>query len=135
MFKILIHSDSRYPASRNIIRKSIVDTLARDHLENHQIEVSVAVVGSRKMRQLARSFAGDGEDHAVLAFPFEEVVGGREAHPGFVNFPDGTLRLGEIILCWPELVTCAGQDNVTVDREIYQLTAHAVGYLLGKHHE
>lgn len=136
MFKILIHSDSRYPASRNIIRKSIVDTLARDHLEKHQIEVSVAVVGSRKMQELARSFLGDGEDHAVLSFPFEEVLGGRDAgRHGFVNFPDGTLRLGEIILCWPELVTCAGQDNVTVDREIYKLTAHAVGYLLGKHHD
>lgn len=136
MFKILIHSDSRYPASRNIIRKSIVDTLARDHLENHQIEVSVAVVGSRKMQELAHSFLGDREGHAVLAFPFEEVAAGGEARRhGFVNFPDGTLRLGEIILCWPELVTCAGNDNVTVDREIYKLTSHAVGYLLGKHDE
>lgn len=135
MFKILIHSDSRYPVTRNVIRKSIIDTLARDHLKNHQIEVSVAVVGSRKMQELARSFLGDG-CHAVLAFPFEEVAGGGEAREyGFVNFPDGILRLGEIILCWPELVTCAGRDNVTVDREIYQLTAHATLHLLGEHHE
>lgn len=136
MFKILIHSDSRYPVTRNVIRKSIVDTLVRDHLKNHQIEVSVAVVGSRKMQEIAGSFLGDEEGHGVLAFPFEEVAGGGETgHHGFVSFPDGTLRLGEIVLCWPELVACAGRDNVTVDRKTYQLTSHAVGHLLGKHHE
>lgn len=87
------------------------------------------------MRQLAVSFL-DSEKHSVLAFPFEEAAAASAAHKyGFVNFPDETLRLGEIILCWPELVNAASFDNVTVDRETYQLTSHATLHLLGEHHE
>lgn len=128
MFRVKICSSNRYPVARKIIRKTVDDILVANRLNSSDVEISVAVVGDRKMRQLARDFLSDEARHAVLAFPFESEP--RE-HWGFVNYPDGRLRLGEIVLCWPDLLAAAAGDNVSVDEETRRLTAHAILHLLG----
>lgn len=91
------------------------------------------VVGKRKMRQLSARFMKDSQDHEVLSFPLEEITS--DTGKGFVNVPDGVLRLGDVVLSWPEIVALAGTEDVMVDDEVYKLTAHSVEHLLGKHHE
>lgn len=133
MVNIQITTDSRYPVNRKQIRKAIVDTFTKHKISNSNAEVSVAVVGERKMKKLIETYLGDGKKHEILTFPFEEISTYREE--GFVLPPDGILRLGDIILCWPYVLEAASRDDIMVDEEIYFLTVHGVEHLLGEHHD
>ena len=132
MVKVEIFADSRYPINRKQVRKAVLDTLFKNKVTSGDIEVSVVVVGKRKMRELSKKYLGDEQDHEVLSFGYEDL--GQMAKV-FINPPDGYLRLGDIVLCWPELVILAAKDDVMVEDEVYMLTAHATEHLLGKHHE
>ena len=141
MVNVLISTDTRYPVNRKVIRSAILETFKEQKLQDLDLEVSVAVVGERKMKELSSKYLGDLEKHAVLAFALEsatdEVVPQREENlgKGFVNPPDGVLRLGDVVLCWPELMETAAREDVLVDEELYLLTCHGVKHLLGYHHE
>ena len=133
MIKVRIHTDTRYPVNRRVIRKAVLDTFSEFKIESGDLEVSVAVVGSRKMKDLSLKFLKDSQVHEVLAFAQEEIseANGR----GFVNPPDNILRLGDIVLCWPEVLESASRQDSMVDDQLYFLSRHATEHLLGKHHE
>lgn len=133
MQRVLISSDTRYPVNRKVIRKAVADALAKNKISSDEIEISVMVVGKRKMRELSQKYMKDDTEHEVLSFPLEEITD--STGKGFMNVPDGILRLGDVVLSWPEVVSLAGQDDIMVDDEVYKLTAHSVEHLLGKHHE
>ena len=124
MVKVLIKSDSRFPIDRKIIRRAIAETLSSNRGTDN-VEISVAVVGQRKMNELSYKFLKDRQKHEVLSFPLED----------FRIMPDKVVRLGDIVLCWPQVLLAARRDGVMVDDEVYQLTSHSVEHLLGKHHE
>lgn len=130
MVNVLISTDTRYPVNRKVIRKAVGDVFKKNKIENLNSEISVAVVGGRKMKDLSRQYLEDDKDHEVLSFALEEV-GEKEA---FINPPDEVLRLGDVILCWPEVLSMAASDDVMVDEEVYKLTCHGVEHLLGQHH-
>lgn len=133
MVTTLISTDTRYPVNRKIIRKAVLDTLFANKMEDSSVEVSVAVVGKRKMKVLCDYYVKDGRMHDVLSFPLEEITD--DAGGGFIRVPDDILRLGDVVLCWPEVITKAAFDDIMVDEELYTMTSHAVEHLLGKHHE
>lgn len=137
MVDVLITTDTRYPVNRKIIRKAILDTFKRYKIEKIDAEVSVAVVGKRKMDDLCRKYLQDEKSHEILAFALEEVVRTqvKQVRAGFVNPPDEILRLGDVVLCWPQLLEAAAKDNIMVDEELYRLTLHGTKHLLGEHHE
>ncbi len=128
MVKVLISTDPRYPVNRKVLRRAVLGVFEKEKILDIQAEVSVSVVGKRKMKALTSKYLKDGRDHEVLSFPIEEVA-------GFINAPDDVLRLGDVVLCWPEVLLCAARDNIMVDEEVALLTAHGVEHLLGKHHE
>jgi len=129
---VLIHTDSRYPVNRKIIRKACWETLVKNKAGSLSAEISLAVVGARKMKNLAQKYLEDDRKHEVLSFSFEDVS---QSGRGFVNVPDDILRLGEVILCWPQVLAEASRDAVMVDDKVYELTSHGVEHLLGIHHE
>ena len=133
MVKVIIHTDTRYPVNRKMIRKAVLDTLSEFKVENAHLEVSVAVIGARKMKDLSSKFLKDRETHEVLAFPQEEIS--QSEAGGFVNPPDDILRLGDIVICWPEVLESASREETMVDDQLYFLTGHATEHLLGKRHE
>ena len=132
MVNVLIHTDSRYPVNRKIIRKACWETLVKNKAGSLSAEISLAVVGARKMKNLAQKYLEDDRKHEVLSFSFEDVS---QSGRGFVNVPDDILRLGEVILCWPQVLAEASRDAVMVDDKVYELTSHGVEHLLGIHHE
>ncbi len=133
MVKVLIHTDTRYPVNRKIIRKAILDTFSKQQIGRLDTEISVAVVGKRKMDDLSKKFLDDENEHEVLAFALEEVT--QKNKRGFVSLPDGILRLGDVVLCWPYVVDLAAKDNIMVDEELAYLVGHGAEHLIGKHHE
>ncbi|MBI2326990.1 rRNA maturation RNAse YbeY, partial [Candidatus Curtissbacteria bacterium] len=115
MVKVLIHTDTRYPVNRKIIRRAVGDVFAKHKIVQTDAEVSVAVVGERKMKDLSGKYLTDGKKHEILTFALEDAS---DVRGGFVNPPDEVLRLGDVVLCWPEVLQLAAKEDVLVDDEV-----------------
>jgi len=133
MLKIQISGDTRYLANRKVIRKAVIDAASGEKSLSFEAEVSVYIVGERKMKDLVAAYFNDGEMHSVLAFP-QEDLGGEGSAP-FINPPDGVMHLGDIVLCWPQMLEEARKRDVLVDDQVYFLINHGTLHLLGKHHD
>lgn len=123
MIKVLVSTDPRYPVNRKVLRRAVLGVFEKEKISDISAEVSVAVVGRRKMKDLTSKYLGDGKVHEVLSFPIEG------------KGPDEVLRLGDVVLSWPEVLLAAARDNVMVDEEVEKLVVHGVEHLLGRHHE
>lgn len=143
MLRILISGQSRYPTSIKALRRKIKDTLL-DHSVT-EAEVSVALVGERKMRELGEKYLGETKKspvHEVLSFPsqFTPRAEGFGASPSeaqddeSANFGDRT-PLGDIVICYPEARKIAIKKNRMMDDVVQELAEHATLHLLGIHHE
>lgn len=134
MLKVLVKRESRYPASRKVIRFAIEKVLYEQGLKGLDVEVSVFICGFRKMKSMAKKHLRDDKLHEVLSFGLSEVKP-LSKQRGFVNPPDTIMRLGDIIVCWPEVVGLAAQNNKMVDEQLAFLISHGMEHLLGIHHE
>lgn len=124
-----ISADSRYKVNRNTIREAIEEILAEEKITS-KTEVSVFVIGDRKMKTLNHTYRGLNETTDVLSFPLESS----DAKP-FVKPPDNMLRLGDIVISYPTAVAEAARNNILVDEEIKQLVQHGLLHLLGYDHD
>jgi probable rRNA maturation factor len=121
MISILITSESRYKLERPKIRQAVTRLLKEKGLDD--IEISISVVGSRKIKQLNQEYRKVDEVTDVLSFPLEEARG-----------PNGQLRLGDIIICYPVAREQARLENKMVGDKIMELIEHGLKHLLGEHH-
>ncbi|MBI2590840.1 MAG: rRNA maturation RNase YbeY [Candidatus Blackburnbacteria bacterium] len=129
MISIFITRQSRYPANTKALKKSVSELLS-----NHGVteaEVSIALVGERKMRELGEKFLNEGqadETHEVLSFPASEAKG---------EFPknENDRSLGDIVICYPEVRKIAIKKNRLMDEVICELAEHGTLHLLGIHHK
>lgn len=123
---VLIFVESRYKVNRKRIR-TVLSNLLNEQGVNSPVEVSVAVVGNRKMRQLSKKYKGEDKTRNVLSFSLTEG----ENHPS----PSEILRLGDIVISYPKVIDEAARDEVLVDDKIDELAVHGMSHLLGLHHE
>ena len=128
MVDVLIHKESRYPVSRKAIREAVEKVLLKQGIKR-KTEVSVSIVGDRKMRELNKKYAQKDETTDVLSFSLQEGSG------NFVSLSDGILRLGDVVVSYPQAVKNAAEGNVLVEEEIKTLVKHGVMHLLGMDHE
>lgn len=125
MCSVLIYADSRYPVDRRLLRLSISSLVEKYGLLDRRVLVEVSLVGNRKMKQLNQTYLHFDETTDVLAFPLESD------RPS----PDGLLRLGDVVICYPQAKVIALAWNRIIDRVIAELAEHGVKHLLGEHHE
>lgn len=118
-----IFSESRYKIDRKRIRATVERTLQAHGIQS-DVEVSVSVVGERKMKLLHKKYMETAEVTDVLSFPLEGI-----------EFPDNILHLGDIVVCYPQAVAQARENNRLVDEEIDFLVEHSCLHLLGIHHD
>jgi probable rRNA maturation factor len=130
MIDVLIRTESHYPVDRKKITDAIVGTLIRKL--KRKTEVSVTVIGDRRMRQLNKHYRGVDATTDVLSFPLNDPADKPDAP--FVETPDGVLRLGDIVISFPQAVEEAARDNKLVDDQIVTLVLHGLDHLLGIHH-
>ncbi len=126
MVNVLIFVESRYKVNRKRIRKSIEGLINREQISS-PVEVSIAIVGDRKMRELSRKYKGEDKTRNILSFSLAE---GEKALSG-----GSTLRLGDIVISYPEVIREAARDELMVDDRIDELVVHGLNHLLGIHHE
>lgn len=133
MVEVNIKADSRYPVDRQKIRQAVRSRLDKTGVVSRML-VSVAVVGDRKMKQLARDFYGDNKTHDVLSFPYLDPQS-QPVIPGYHQPESEAHILGDIIISYPQAVKQAGEKGRLVDDEINFLIDHAMHHLLGQHHD
>ncbi len=122
MISVLISSGARYKVDREKLRKKVEEFLTGRGLDD--VEVSIAIVGGRKMRQLNRTYRKIDAATDVLSFPLEEP-----------RDKEGVLRLGDIVICYSKAREEAAEEEKFVDDKVSDLIEHGLRHLLGEHHD
>lgn len=123
--KILTFVESRYKVNRTKIKEAIHDVLDRKGITS-KCEVSLAFIGDRKMHALNLKFRNLDKTTNILSFPLSEG----EQTP----LPSGVIRLGDIVISYPQIIKEAARDEMMVDDKINELVQHGLLHLLGEHH-
>ncbi|MEK7544357.1 MAG: rRNA maturation RNase YbeY [Patescibacteria group bacterium] len=131
MISILFQTETHYPVNRKKVKEAITSVLTAKI--KHSVEVSVSIVGDRRMKELNRTYRKIDASTDVLSFPLNDPA--YTKGQGFIDAPDGILRLGDIIISYPQAVTTATEENKLVDDVIVFLALHGLNHLLGIHHE
>ena len=97
-------------------------------------ELSLAIVGQERIRQLNLSYMGNDEPTDVLSFSMLSEPSGEVITP-FVTPPDGITHLGEVIISYPQAVIQASEHRHSVQRELATLLIHGVLHILGFDHD
>lgn len=129
MIKTNIVADSKFPVDRKLIRAKIAEVLEA-HKVTGEVELTVMVVGKRKMAQLNKEYMNRTGPTDVLSFPLNDPEDSRP----FVDSPDGVLRLGDIVVCYSVAMDIALKRQLVLDRVIVDLVEHGLKHLLGIHH-
>lgn len=125
-FKVLIFVESRYKVNRKRIRTAVTSLLKEKGMED-PLEVSVAIVGDRKMRLLNKQYRNLDKTTNVLSFPQTE---------GEKNtLPPGVMHLGDIIISYPQVIRESAAEEMLIDDKIDELVKHSMFHLLGIHHQ
>ncbi len=130
MITINITADAKFPFDRDGLRSHLSKVLAKYRLTDNVV-IDVSVVGKRKMTQLHVDFMQLDGPTDVLSFPLNDPSDSRP----FLSSPDGMLRMGDIVVCYPVMVEEALEKQVKIDEQIQFLAEHGLMHLLGFHHE
>ncbi|MFH1561048.1 MAG: rRNA maturation RNase YbeY [Patescibacteria group bacterium] len=115
--RILIKKDPRYPIDTKKIRIWIKKVLTESGLSDN-LELSVVFVGKRKAKQLNQDYRQMDYIPEVLAFPLNE------------KSPEGTLMMGDLVICFPEARRQAMARDRMVDEIIFELLTHGINNLI-----
>lgn len=124
--KVLIFVESRYKVNRKRIKTALSNLISEQGIKT-PVEVSVAIVGDRKMRELSKKYKGEDKTRNILSFSLSEGEG--------IKLPPGIMRVGDIVISYPVVINEAVRDEVLVDDKIDELVVHGMHHLLGIHHE
>ena len=131
MVHVLFQTESHFPVSRKKVKEAIIHALENKVFRD--TEVSVSIVGDRRMRTLNKTYRHVDKTTDVLSFPLNDSAQFSKAQ--FIESPDDVLRLGDIVISFPEARLMAISENKLVDDEIVFLALHGLDHLMGKHHE
>lgn len=127
---VSFYVESRYRVNRKRIVSAINNLLKQQEIAQ-DVEVSVAVVGDRKMHALNKQYRNLDKTTNVLSFSMSD--GGPTVLPPLER--TDVLRLGDVIVSYPQVIVEASEEDVLVDDKIDELVTHGVLHLLGIHHD
>lgn len=110
---ITIVSPSRYKIEKRILRKKIEAMLAGAGLDT-KTDLNLVFVGKRKMREIASQYKKEDVALPVLSFPYK----------------DEETLLGEIFICYPQVILLAAEREKKVDDMILKMVEHGFENLL-----
>ncbi len=129
MITVLFHTESHFPVTTQKIKDAVISYLSTR--VKSKTEVSISIVGDRRMQELNLTYRKLDATTDVLSFPQNDPS--QPAAP-FVEVPDGILRLGDVVVSYPQAVLEATDENKLVDDKIIELIEHGINHLLGIHH-
>jgi probable rRNA maturation factor len=138
MINVIVNSDSRYPINKLVVQATVIEVLQRHGILGN-VEIGINIVGDRKMHEINKKFRGIDSTTNILSFALEDPVSASQLQHvpkvGFVKSPDKVLRLGDILISYPEVLKDAASEGVSVEEEMRFLVEHGTKHLLGIHHD
>ena len=138
MVNVIVNTDSRYPVNRLAIQATVLEVLQRNRISG-DVEIGITIVGDRKMHEINKKYRGIDSTTNILSFALEDALSQNQLQHvpkvGFVKSPDKVLRLGDILISYPQIITDASMEGVSVDEELRFLVEHGTKHLLGIHHD
>ncbi len=120
-----IFVESRYKINRKRIKHTVEKVVEANGVTG-PVEVSVAIVGDRKMRDLSKKYKNEDKTRNILSFSQTEGES--------IQMPKDKLMLGDIVLSFPQVINDAVRDEVLVDDKVDELVEHGLLHLLGINH-
>ncbi len=145
MITVLLTVGSRYPVNRKKIRGFVKQMLLSRQIFDAVIAISI--VGERKIKTLNEKYLKHKEVTDVLSFPQYDKGSSSDyestsrptpqinEHGAFVLPPAPDRNLGDVVVCYPEVIRQAMKRGKMVDDHICFLIEHGLKHLLGEHHE
>lgn len=137
MVNVIISSDPRYRVNKPLIQAAVLNVLSQNRVGG-KVEVEVSVVGDRKMHELNRTYRKLDETTDILTFALQDPSPQYNLQlvpkVGFISDPDKWLRLGSIVISYPQALEDASLEGTSVEDEISFLVEHGTKHLLGQHH-
>lgn len=127
MIRVDIVKQSNYPVRSTNIKKALRELLIKQGIVS-DAEVSVAIVGEKKMLDVGRKYLKDKVLHNVLSFTPDEAI------EKFIYPDDKLVHLGEIVVCYPKAVEEAKREDKLIEEKVRELVEHGAMHLLGFHH-
>lgn len=115
--KVLIKKDPRYPLDLKKIRQKAKEILTSFGLSDN-VELSLYFVGTRKAKELNQTYRKMDYIPEVLSFSMNE------------EGPDGILRLGDVVICFPKARDLAAKRSRMVEEIIAELLEHGIKNLI-----
>lgn len=137
MMNIIINTDPRYKIDKDSIQSTALEVLQRFGVKG-KVEMGISIIGNRKMHQINKKYRGIDAPTNILSFALEDLSSQSLQHipkVGFVAAPDKVLRLGDILISYPQVVEDASLEGTSVEEELRFLIEHGIKHLLGMHHE
>lgn len=108
---------TRYGVNKKSIREGVSQMYAVKHI-NSKLTLNIVFIGTRKMREIAKTYKHEDLPLPVLAFPYKDVD------------TEGEQLLGEIFLCYPMVVLLAAERSKMVDDMILRLVEHGLDNII-----
>lgn len=102
---------------------------ALKEIKKEKAEVSLALVGGKRMRALNKMYRGKDKPTDVLSF--NQIERGKK----FVKAPEKNIRLGEVVVCLPTARKQAKRSKHSLLKELIILLIHGILHLAGYEHE
>jgi len=121
----------RVRLTRPVVRQTTLAHLAEHVLSavgESRSELSLELIGDRRMRRLNHEYRKRDRPTDVLAFPTREAV-----MPGGVR--PVTQMLGDVVISLPTAIRQAKASGRSIDDELAMLLVHGVLHLCGYDHE
>lgn len=138
MVNIIVNSDPRYSINKQSIQSTVLEVLT-NHKITSNVEIGVAIVGDRKMHEFNKKYRGIDETTNILSFALQDPASTSQLQHiprvGFVKAPDNILRLGDILISYPQVIKDASQEGTSIEEELRYLVEHGLKHLLGIHHD
>lgn len=131
MVKVFIKTESHFPIGRKKIVEALKDAIGKKVYRD--AEVSITIVGDRRMRTLNKNYRQLDKTTDVLSFPQNDPS--QPSPMPFVEAPDDVLRLGDIVVSFPQARIMAGKYNKLIDDIVIELALHGLNHLFGIHHD
>lgn len=139
IISVPIFVESRYKVNRKRIKETVVRVL-KEHGLKRSAEVSIAIVGDRKMKSLNKQYRNLDKTTNVLSF--SQLEGDKKipmlpvAPPVSQDLKNvgQSILLGDVVISFPQIIKEASEQDVLVDDKISMLVEHGVRHLLGEQH-
>ena len=112
------------------VMKKTLEASAMPELKRKKINISLAVVGEAEIKKLNRIFRKKNQPTDILSF--SEHKNPAEIKKNLSR--DRELFLGEIILCYNDIIKYCQKNKLTPKEELAEVIAHGVLHLLGMKH-